>query len=114
MVKFYNFGGTFEDENVIETFTPIWDVEEIENARHPKGTGVMRAKLVLTTDNTEEDLGDPIACWTTTKSKLIGRISQIKGEWPFANPSRKSELIQEISTIKGMWPFAPATELPCP
>ncbi|MCK4265947.1 MAG: LamG domain-containing protein, partial [Thermoplasmata archaeon] len=106
VVKFYTYGDAFENENVIETFVPTAHVEENENARHPGGTGVKKARLVLTTDDTSNEIST-IATWTTTKSVLIARISQIKSRWPFADAAEKSALIAEISIIKGQWPFAP-------
>jgi len=108
VVKFYRYDNTtYENENVIETFVPPVHVEENENARHPGGTGVKEAKLVLTTDDTSNVIST-IATWTTRKSHLIARISQIKSRWPFADASEKSALISEISVIKSQWPFAPS------
>jgi len=107
VVKFYTYGNTFENENVIETFSPPWHVEENENARHPNNIGVKKARLDLTYDNTENVIVT-ISTFTVRRSNLIARISTIKGRWPFAPPAEKSALISEISGIKGQWPFAPA------
>ncbi|MCK4405277.1 MAG: DNRLRE domain-containing protein [Hadesarchaea archaeon] len=97
---------SFENENVIETFSPPWHVEENEIARHPEGIGVNKVRLDLTTDNTE-DVISTIASFVVNRSRLITRISQIKSRWPFADDNERSNLISEISGIKAQWPFAP-------
>jgi len=107
VVKFYTYGDAFENENIIETFSPPWHVGENENARHPNNVGVKKAALVLTHDNTENVIST-IASFVVNRSRLIIRISQIKSRWPFADAAEKSALISEISGIKSQWPFAPS------
>ena len=108
VVKFYTYTDAFENENVIDNFTtpPTWHVEENENARHPEGIGTKKARLDLTTDNTE-DVISTIATFVATKDVLFARIRAIKGRWPYASPSEKDNLFAEIRGIKGQWPYAP-------
>ena len=106
VVKFYTYENIFENENVIETFSPPWHVEENENAQHPDNIGVKKARLDLTFDNTENVIST-IVTFTVRRSNLIVRISQIKGRWALALPEEKTALIREISVIKGQWPLAP-------
>jgi len=107
VVKFYTYGDAFENENVIETFVPPVHVEENENARHPGGVGVKKARLDLTTDNTSNVIST-IATWTTRKPDLIARMSQTKGRWDLALSEEKTALIKEVSIIKGQWDLAPS------
>jgi len=111
VVKFYFYDNTYENEVVIENFTPPWHVEENEIVPHPTlpwcyKSAVKKAKLDLTADNTENVIST-IATFTTTKSYLIMRISAIKIGWPFASPAKKSVMIKEISDIKTLWPYDP-------
>jgi len=111
VVKFYTYGDTFENENVIENFSPPWHVEENEKVSHPYPTlsvykTVKRARLDLTYDNTENVILT-IASWTTRRSDLISRISDIRAYWPFVVWPVTSLLITEISHIKSLWPYAP-------
>jgi len=105
VVKFYTYGNVYENENVIETFVPPAHVEENENARHPEGIGVKKAKLVLV-DGAGAEI-DNIATFTATRDILAGRIVKIYLEWPFASTARKNELNSEIVAIYLQWPFAP-------
>ena len=106
VVKFYTYGDEFENENVIESFSPPVHVEENESARHPENIGVKKVRLDMTTDNTENVIST-IASFTVTKDVLFCRIRAIKGRWPFASPAEKDALFAEIRGIKGQWPYAP-------
>jgi len=110
VVKFYAYDNvTFENENVIETFAPpppSVHVEENESARHPEGIGVKIARLVLTTDNTDNVI-ETIASFTVTRNDLFGRIMEIKGLWPISSEDERNALFQEIMDIKAQWPIAP-------
>jgi len=109
VVKFYAYDNvTFENENVIETFSPPWHVEENENARHPEGIGTKIARLVLTTDDTGNEIPPTIASFTVTRDDLFGRIMDIKGVWPISSPIERDALFSEIMDIKGQWPIAPS------
>jgi parallel beta-helix repeat protein len=107
VMKFYTYEGAYENESVIENFTPPWHVKENEVVPHPGNIGVEKARLDLTYENTENVIST-LASWTTRRSDLMSRISEIKLEWPYASPAEWSALIQEISDIKGQWPYAPA------
>ena len=104
VMKFYTYGDAFEGENVVKNFSPPWHVEENESARHPEGIGVKKARLDLTTDNTEEMIST-IATFTVTRNDLFGRVMEIKGLWPIASPDERNALFQEIMDIKGQWPI---------
>jgi len=106
VVKFYTYGDTFENENVIETFTPPWHVEENQIVRHPEGKAVKKVKLDLTTDDTENVI-TTIAIFTVDRNVLMGRLTAIYLEWPFADAALKNALFAEISTIYLQWAFAP-------
>ena len=105
VVKFYTYGDAYENENVIETFSPPWHVEENELAHHPEDIGVEKAKLVLT-DGACAEIAT-IATFTVTRGDLFARIVDIYLEWPFAMPDRKNHLMAEIVDIYLQWPFAP-------
>jgi len=107
VVKFYTYDDAFENENVIETFTPPWHVEENKSARHPEGIGVKKARLVLTYEDTENVIST-IASFTVARDDIFGRVMEIKGRWPIASPDERNALFQEIMDIKGQWPFAPS------
>ena len=82
VVKFYDYGDAFENENVIKTFVtpPPQHVEENEHARHPgidgKKKGVRKARLVLTTDDTEKVIAT-IENFTVCKADLEKRFMEI-------------------------------------
>jgi len=106
VVKFYAYDNvTFENENVIETFVPPAHVEENENARHPEGIGVKRARLVLT-DGAGAKIAT-IATFTVTRSILMARIAEIDLRWPYASFAERSVLMAEIADIDLQWPYAP-------
>ena len=110
VVKFYTWWNEYENESVIENFTPPWHVQRIEVVPHPEKTekiNVKRARLDLTYDNTENVIST-IATFTVRKTHLIKMISQIKGRWDIALPPERSVLIMEISDIKSKWSFAPS------
>jgi len=106
VLKFCTYGDAYENENVIETFTPSARVEENVDVPHPQGRPVEKARLDLTTDNTE-DVISTIATFTVDRNALNGRITAIYLEWPFASPERRNELNSEIVGIYLQWPFAP-------
>ncbi len=107
VVKFYTYGNAFENENVIENFSPPWNVEKTERVRHPEGIGVMKVKLDLTTDNTESVIST-ISSFTVTRNTLNGRLVDIYVlEWPFASLQERDNLNSEIVDLYMQWPFAP-------
>jgi len=108
VVKFYSWGDAYESENVIETFVPPVHVEENENARHPGGTGVMKTRLVLTTDDTGNELLPTIENFTVCKLDLAIRFSEIPAEWLLAQtPEEKLALAMEFSEVPAYWLLAP-------
>jgi len=110
VVKFYTYGDGYENENVIETFSPPWHVEENELARHPGPgrVGVKKARLDLTTDDTSNVIST-IESFTVTKTMLELRFTQIPLEWALAGtPEEKTELEIEFSEIPLYWALAPS------
>jgi len=106
VVKLYTYGDAFENENVIDSFYPPWHVEENERARHPEGIGVKKARLDLTTNNTENVILT-IATFVVTRDILNTRLISIYMEWPFASVARRNVLAAEIAATYMQWPFAP-------
>ena len=109
VVKFYTYGDAFENENVIENFTtpPTWHVEENENARHPEGTGVKKARLDLTTDNTENVIST-LSTFVVHKVDLEARFMDIPFYWSQADPAGKLDLEAEFMEIPFYWSGAPS------
>ena len=104
VVKFYTYGDAFENENVIDNFSPPWQVEENESAWNPEGIGVKKAKLDLTIDNTENVIST-IASFTVRKIHLEIRFTEIPLEWALAE--NKVPLEIEFSEIPMYWALAP-------
>lgn len=107
VVKFYTYVDAYENENVIENFSPPWSVEENESARHPEGVGVKKARLDLTTDNTEDVLAT-IASFVVLRVTLEIRFTEIPLEWALASPEEKVALEIEFSEIPFYWALAPS------
>jgi hypothetical protein len=105
VVKFYNYAGVFENERVFENLTPPAHVVKSDNVPHPENKAVENATLVLTDD--ANNVISTITSFTVRRSDLMKRISEIKGEWPYADAAERSALMKEISGIKGQWPYAP-------
>ncbi len=113
VVKFYTWWDEYENESVIENFVPPWHVEGIEKVPNPTlpwcyKSAVKKARLVLTTDDTGNEIAPTIASWTTRKDHLFGRIMQIKAIWIFASPDERDKLMKEIRDMLGWWPYAPS------
>ena len=106
VVKFYTYGDIFENENVFWSGTTPAHVEKNESVPHPENIGVEKARLDLTTENTEDVIAT-VATFTVTRSFLNGRVVDIYMEWPFASPERRSVLMSEIVDIYLQWSFAP-------
>ena len=105
VVKFYTYADAFENENVFWSGATPTHVAKFENVRHPENIGVKKARLDLTTDNTENVIST-IASLVVRRDDLFGRIMEIKGLWPIASPDERNALFQEIMDIKGQWPIA--------
>jgi hypothetical protein len=111
VVKFYKYDSTFQAESVIDNFTSPENVKENENAAHPResegwpwGT-VQVAKLVLTTDNTDEVISE-IASFTVTQDDLRGRYIEILIDWG-GHPELHDAFRDEIIDILLQWASAP-------
>jgi hypothetical protein len=112
VVKFYRYDSTFQDESVIDDITPPENVENIENVPHPReaeeypwGT-VQVAKLVLTTDNTDEIISE-IASFTVHQSDIRERYRDILIAWG-GHPELQDAFRTEIKDILLQWSSAPS------
>jgi len=106
VVRFYNHGNIFENENVIESFVPPVQLVKSWIIPHPENIGVKKIRLDLTTDNIEDVIAT-ITTFTVTQGDLWARLVQIYLEWPFASFERREVLNAEIVDIYLQWPFAP-------
>ena len=116
VVKFYRYDNvTFQAESVIHNFTPPENtsekVKENENVPHPRraegypwGT-VQIARLVLTTDNTENVIST-IASFTVHQSHLRARYMAILTAWG-DHPEQQSAFRAEVMDILSQWGDAP-------
>jgi len=107
VVKFYTYVDGYENENVVETFSPPAHVEENEEARHPESIGVKKARLDLTTNDTE-DVISTIASFTVCKDMLEVRFTEIPLEWALAPPPDRIWDEIEFSQIPLYWALAPS------
>jgi len=107
VVRFYTYADTYQDENIVWTCTTPDNVSFSKTVPHPQGEPVEKARLDLTTANTENVIAT-ISSFTVTRDDLFGRIMEIKGLWPIASPDERNALFSEIMDIKGQWPYAPS------
>jgi len=116
VVKFYKYDNvTLQAESVIHSFTPPENVpenvKENENVPHPRGAegypwgSVQIARLVLTTDNTENVIST-IASFTVHQSDLRNRIKDILVAWG-GYPEQQSAFRVEVMDILKQWVDAP-------
>lgn len=108
VVKFYTYADTYQDENVVWSGTTPDHVSFSKTVPRPQGLTVEKARLDLTTDNTENVIST-IATFTVTRNVLFGRLTAIYLEWPFADLPRRNALAAEIAAIYLQWPFAPTS-----
>jgi len=81
VVKFYKYDNvTFQAETVIDNFVPPKTILESENVPHPSGLPIEIATLVLTTDDTANEILT-MASFTSTKGELAWRYIKIKSEY---------------------------------
>jgi len=111
VVKFYTYADAFENENVIENFTPPWHVEENAKVKNPKlpwcyTSAVKKARLDLTTDDTENAIATVVS-FTVTKTILEIRFTQIPLEWAITPLAEKWKWEKEFSDIPICWALAP-------
>jgi hypothetical protein len=116
VVKFYKYDNvTLQAESVIENITPPQQIKENENVPHPLGTPVpppkfptgtvQIARLVLTTDNTEEVISE-IASFTVHQGDLRDRYIDILIDWA-GDPGKQPAFRAEIIDILLQWASAP-------
>jgi len=107
VVKFYTYASVYQDESVIHVFTPPWQVvPENENVLYPPDKPVEIVRLVLTTDDTENEIPPTIGSFTATKSVLFKRYGDIKKEYPKPGAD-KPALFKEYGDLKKQYPKAP-------
>jgi hypothetical protein len=106
VVKFYTYGGGYENENVFWSGTTPTYVVKFDNIPHPQGNSVKKSKLVLTDDGGNEIA--TLASFVVTRGVLWGRILEIMNRWPFAPSGERAALWDEVIGIMNGWPFAPA------
>jgi len=107
VVKFYTYMDAFENENVIDTFYELpWHVEENESARHPEGIGVKKARLDLTTDDTENVIST-LGTFIVGRGTLMDRVFGISMDYPSATPEQRQALMDEVFDISMIYPSAP-------
>jgi hypothetical protein len=112
-VKFYKYDNiTLQDNSIIDNWvTPPYHVEKNENVPHPRGAEgfpwgtVQVAKLVLTTDNTADEISE-IAHFTVHQSHLRDRYIEILIAWAGC-PSCQPAFRDEIIDILLQWASAP-------
>ena len=107
VVKFYKYDNTFENQSVIhENFALPWNViPENENVAHPSGIAIKRARLDLTTDNTENVI-QTIASFTAHQSDLRNRYMAILRAWA-GQPEQQGAFRAEVMDILRQWSSAP-------
>jgi len=110
VVKFYKYDNTtFQAESVIDNWiTTPKQVKENENVPHPSGLPVQIATLVLTTDDTANEIRPTIASFTVTKPILSARYSKVKRDYSFAPPGVKPGFSAEYGAVKRAYNFAPS------
>jgi hypothetical protein len=107
VVKFYKYDNTFQAESAIDNISPPYPyfIKENENVQHPLGVPVEKVALVLTTDNTDNEIST-IASFTVLQSDLRNRYIAILTAWA-GNPGQQSAFRAEIINILRQWPGAP-------
>jgi len=112
VVKFYKYDNmTLQAESVIENITPLEQVKENENVPHPRGAEgypwgtVQVARLVLTTDNTENVIST-MASFTLHQSHLRDRDKAILTYWG-GHPELWPAFRDEDKDILTQWSSAP-------
>jgi parallel beta-helix repeat protein len=105
VVKFYKYGDTLQVESIIHEFTPPESVGGNENVPHPLGKLVEVVTLVLTTDNTENEISE-IASFTVHQSDLSARYIEILIDWA-GHPELQDAFMAEMIDILLQWSSAP-------
>jgi hypothetical protein len=105
VVKFYKCDNTFQAENVVENWSTLpHQVKDNENVPHPQGKPVEIATLVLTTDNTANEISK--ITFTVHQCHHRGRYVEILIAWSGC-PSCQPAFRDEIIDILIQWSSAP-------
>jgi hypothetical protein len=107
VVKFYTYGGSYQDNTPLENFTPPVHIMENENVSRPGNGAIQRVELVLV-DNTGNTIST-IASFVSSRPVHVARIGQINGLWPFLSEAQRTSYVTELGSINGLWPFSPET-----
>jgi parallel beta-helix repeat protein len=112
VVKFYKYDDTPQDNSVIDNWSALpHQVKENENVPHPRGAEgfpwgtVQVAKLVLTTDNTANEISE-IASFTVCQSDLREEYIIILLNWA-SQPDKHDAWRREIMDKLLQWASAP-------
>jgi subtilisin family serine protease len=105
VAMFYTYGGSYQDNTVLEVFTPPIHIAENENVSRPGNGFIQRVDLALV-DNSGNVIST-IASFVASRTVLVVRIGQINALWPFASEAQKPTYVSELGNINGLWPFAP-------
>ena len=108
VVRFYTYADSYQGENIVWTGTTPDNVSFSKAVPHPQGLHVEKARLDLTTEDTENVIST-IATFTVTRSVLMSRLVEIYMEWPFLDEywPLRDVLNGEITAIYLQWPYAP-------
>jgi uncharacterized membrane protein len=101
VLKFYKYGN-YQAENTIWAGSTPAHAALFENVPHPLSLPVHEAKLVLTTDNTAQEIAI-LATLSVTHDDLTNRITQIILGWPNGSPSQQDAWANEINAIILNW-----------
>jgi len=115
VVKFYKYDNTYENEVVIDNFTPPWHVEENENVPHPTRpwcikSAVKKAKLLLV-DNLGNEISK-IKGWVTIRNDIWAELLKERRWWIYATPAERDAIWKELRDKRALWPSAPSTRDP--
>jgi uncharacterized repeat protein (TIGR01451 family) len=105
VAKFYTYGGSYQDNTVLETFTPPVHIMENENVSRPGNGPIQRVDLAVV-DNEGNEL-EVINILETSSTVLVSRVGQINALWPFASEAQRAFYTSELGSTNGLWPFAP-------
>ena len=105
VAMFYTYGGSYQDNSVLETFTPPVHILENENISRPGNGPIQKVELALV-DNSGNVIST-IASFVVSRTVLVARLGQINGQWPFASEAQRTTYVSELGPIGGLWPFSP-------
>ena len=106
VVKFYTYADSYRGENVVWSGTTPDNVSFSKTVPHPLGQGTQKAKLDLTTDDTDNVIST-IASFTVRRVTLETRLMDIPMEHASTPPEGRMELETEFLEIPFYWSGAP-------